>query len=159
MQIKDQQFRRVTFGATVALAALMGSTGQGASDRSTCAAMRGVLTQAHTKFEATNGDAPMLPGAATCSLSTGTAGKQSHHCGWAFGYRSSAATRFFDELHQEIQQCWPTTEGTQTEPGVNHPDSYHLHKYALPEGHVTLSIKDKAALQQTYVFLGITPSD
>lgn len=74
-------------------------------------------------------------------------------CQWRFEYRNGAAQGLFDLYAKTLETCL----GPQPEAdlGVNHPDSYDLKQFHTEEGTVFISKKDKAALQQTLVFLRV----
>lgn len=42
---------------------------------------------------------------------------------------------------------------------MNHPDSYAARRYELARAEVRLSVKDKAALGKTFVFIRVQSSD
>ena len=60
---------------------------------------------------------------------------------------------FEDFLHR-VSDCGAPI--VQTGPLVSHPDSYHLRQFQVDEKTVSVSLKDKGALAQTYVFLRVT---
>lgn len=74
-------------------------------------------------------------------------------CQWRFDYRSKSATGLYDMFSKQLENCLGS-EVTVDE-GVNHPDSYDLRQYQSKSGMIYVSIKDKAALQQTIVFLRV----
>lgn len=76
-------------------------------------------------------------------------------CQWRFAYRDGRARDMFEAKGSELEACL----GPAMEQGdqVNHPDSYELRQFQAEGRAVYLSIKDKAALQQTIVFLRIGP--
>ncbi|WP_299196364.1 hypothetical protein [uncultured Tateyamaria sp.] len=93
----------------------------------------------------------------TCSTSLDLSGAQAINCRWPFDYRADAATAAFTALLNATTQCL-NTDGV-TDQGVNHPDSYDLRIFQTEAAQISVSIKDKGALQQTYVFLRIAPKD
>ena len=59
------------------------------------------------------------------------------------------------ELVSRVDACRVTeTEGAAVKP-VNHPDTHFVRNYDTRNGRIVLSLKDKAALGQSYVFLQI----
>jgi len=72
-------------------------------------------------------------------------------CQWRFAYRNTQARGLFEHFSAALESCI----GPQValDGGVNHPDSYDLRQFNAAGGVVFVSIKDKAALQQTIVFL------
>jgi len=72
----------------------------------------------------------------------------------AVAYRSTAATDAFERLNDAVIACLgPDATITQYQ-SVNHPDFYDLRLYLMADQEIGVSLKDKAALQQTYVFCG-----
>ncbi len=72
-------------------------------------------------------------------------------CQWRFEYRALEAHTLFEKIGAALEACLGP-EATQDAP-VNHPDSYDLRVFSAKDGAVYLSIKDKAALDATFVFL------
>ncbi|MEO0863598.1 MAG: hypothetical protein AAFY39_03230 [Pseudomonadota bacterium] len=91
----------------------------------------------------------------TCAVSLNLSGEQADTCRWPFAYRAPNAMAAFDALLEATADC------LQSEPvedqGVNHPDSYDLRTFESDGTQIAISIKDKGALQQTYVFLRRAP--
>lgn len=97
-----------------------------------------------------------LSGAESCKPVLSLGGGRTYHCSWKFPYRSDAANRAFEDRLRTIESCiGDGTEMTQDQ-GVNHPDFYDLREYQFGEGKVSISIKDKGGLQNTYVFIAVT---
>lgn len=95
---------------------------------------------------------------ATCSFSLDTHGAKSANCNWAFSYRSAEANGAFKDMLAELSACADMASGIETDQSVNHPDFYDLRLMRITGGEMGLSIKDKAAIQQTLVFLRLTPA-
>lgn len=76
-------------------------------------------------------------------------------CLWSHGYRDPAARARFDALSAALEAC--LGHAISQDAPVNHPDSYVLRQFGQGAGTVYLSIKDKAALQRTLVFLRTGP--
>lgn len=74
-------------------------------------------------------------------------------CRWAFKYRSQAAESAFERIANDLARCLGAPAATD-EP-VNHPDSYQLVQFNGSDGIISVSLKDKASLQQTFVFLRV----
>ncbi|WP_425040942.1 hypothetical protein [Primorskyibacter sp. S187A] len=101
-------------------------------------------------------DAPLLPyvGPAKCATARDLSGQTSHHCHWSFAFRADAAHTYFDTLSAALAFCSETpvqVAGAR----VNHPDSFDQITGEIAEQSVSLSLKDKGALQQTLVFLRV----
>lgn len=88
---------------------------------------------------------------ANCTRSLNLGAAPSVDCAWPFDYRSDAATNAFLSLVEAVATCASPIE--QTGPAVSHPDSYDLRQFAHPGGIISVSLKDKGALSETYVFL------
>ena len=79
-------------------------------------------------------------------------------CRWDFAYRAEEAQVAFDAMSGALATCaGPSGALTEDQP-VNHPDSYALHRYMLQGREVALSLKDKAALGKSLIFLRVTAS-
>ncbi|WP_135505534.1 hypothetical protein [Roseovarius aestuariivivens] len=72
-------------------------------------------------------------------------------CMWRFGYRDQAAHDRFERLGALLELC--LGRELALDDSVNHPDSYQLRRFQIDDATVFLSIKDKASLRQTLVFL------
>ncbi|MEM9139173.1 MAG: hypothetical protein AAGB15_05025 [Pseudomonadota bacterium] len=96
-----------------------------------------------------------LGGDATCGLALGADGATERHCRWDFPYRADAAVERLAALQEAAKACLGAAP-VPVEPGVNHPDSFDQHIYALEGLEISLSLKDKAALSQTFVFLRVS---
>ena len=77
-------------------------------------------------------------------------------CHWAFGYRSHEAIERAEEIWAHVSQCYPGTEQARDQI-VNHPDSYLPRTWLGEKAARTVSVKDKAQLNKTLVFLRIEP--
>jgi hypothetical protein len=89
----------------------------------------------------------------TCSRSIALSGQASRHCYWLFEYRSDDASDAFETTVEAVSGCLNTQQTAQTEPSVNHPDSYDLRAFNVEGGTLSVSIKDKGSLQKTAIFL------
>ncbi len=90
-----------------------------------------------------------------CSVSRDERGGKTYLCHWAFPYRDAAATTAFEALDQEVRQCFDDAVTLPTDLAVNHPDSYDLRRYQFGQAVISASLKDKAALSQSLIFLRI----
>lgn len=91
-----------------------------------------------------------------CGVALGTTGRSEHHCRWDFPYRSPLAKAQFADLKSMIAQHLGA-KVAPPEAGVNHPDSYDQVLFQLDDLQISLSLKDKAALRQSFVFLRVSP--
>lgn len=92
---------------------------------------------------------------ARCSQSKGQSGKSVRVCVWTFDYRSIRATEGFEALNRSLLQCLGPEVRIRSDQPVNHPDTYDLRTYVYGDASLSVSMKDKAALDKTYVFLRI----
>ncbi|MEP4194867.1 MAG: hypothetical protein ABJL99_04440 [Aliishimia sp.] len=91
----------------------------------------------------------------TCTRSLMLSGGAQIHCGWAFAYRSPAATQAFETLVSTVAECLGDGAAITADLDVNHPDFYDLQTFQLGDQEVGVSLKDKASLSETYVFLRV----
>lgn len=102
------------------------------------------------------GTPPVISGQTEiCSSSKQLGGANSIDCYWTFDYRSAKALQTFDALKQALQQC-SQAEVEKDKSRVNHPDSFDQVTVKLSDSLISLSLKDKASLNQTLVFLRAT---
>jgi hypothetical protein len=90
-----------------------------------------------------------------CQLPMTLKGGIAHHCGWPFAFRTSEARAAFEAMLDSVKECMGEGAEVTTDLGANHPDTYDLKTFHTESGTVRVSLKDKGALQQTYVFLRI----
>lgn len=102
------------------------------------------------------GVALALPGAERCDVTAQLDGK-AYHCVWKYPYRSEAASAAFSELARAIERCVGDGATVRNDPRVNHPDSYDLRVYELERATVSVSVKDKVALDGTFLFVRVSP--
>ncbi len=81
------------------------------------------------------------------------------HCGWAFPYRAPEATAAFERLVTTIAACLGAEASVTADLDVNHPDFYDLRTFQSKGREIGVSLKDKAGLSETYVFLRIAVQD
>ncbi len=99
----------------------------------------------------TNLNLPMTQDA--CEFgNNGTYGK-SFHCKWPYDYRDPNAEAEFVRFDQALSDCFGTDAKLTPDQGVNHPDSYQLSQFSVGSSRVSVSLKDKASLGKTYIFL------
>lgn len=94
-----------------------------------------------------------------CTRALTLSGESQLHCGWAFSYRAPAATKAFQRLVKTVTDCLGAGATVTTDPRVNHPDSYHLQTFELEGREFGVSLKDKASLSKSIVFLRVTLPD
>jgi len=90
-----------------------------------------------------------------CTRSLMLSGGAQLHCGWGFAYRAPEATAAFEKLLATVRACLGAGAAVTDDLDVNHPDYYDLQTFQFGGREVGVSLKDKAASSQTYVFLRI----
>lgn len=73
-------------------------------------------------------------------------------CKWQFELGETESRALFRDLVTKIDGCAVPLSKMQDK-GVNHPDFYDAWIFAFPDGGLSVSLKDKAALRQTFVVL------
>ena len=104
----------------------------------------------------------ILPGGevpAPCRVSQSLSGGKVAHCGWPFAYRAPEARQGFEALLEAALVCVGSEAEQNMDQPVNHPDAYDLVELRGQGRLLGVSLKDKAGLQQTYVFLRIAPGE
>ena len=77
-------------------------------------------------------------------------------CRWSFVYRDVSANKLYDQLVNVGLSCLTDPGDMQQDDSVNHPDSYAAQLFDLDRARLTVSLKDKAATQNSHVFLHVT---
>lgn len=89
-----------------------------------------------------------------CGTSQALSGTTSQHCRWPFAFRAPEALAAFEAMTAEVAACLQAPARAE-EADVNHPDTYDQRLFGLANGTVSVALKDKGALQQTFVFLRV----
>ena len=144
--------RRAILPVLLALDLLAVATPARAQDA--CTPLSQTLAAARQNFDAWSAtpNVPRFDQAKACDLALTASGQRVYSCRWAWSYRSDKAAETFAALDRRIQRCLAVPAGSP-EAGVNHPDSYRQHIYQSGDIRLSLSLKDKAALAQSLVFL------
>jgi hypothetical protein len=117
-----------------------------------CAQMTDLTLQARSNFVTAPAS---LKTAENCRMVRSLAGGNAYHCSWKFPYRDAAAQTVFEDFNQSLRSCFAGGQEVVQDVGVNHPDSYTQHQHLTDDVVVSVSIKDKGALQETYVFVNV----
>ena len=96
------------------------------------------------------------PAGAVCQIYQTMDGTTGTSCHWAFAYRGDDHQPFADALWQKVTSC-TAGQPVPNDPQVNHPDSYGLKTWNTSDSSYSVAIKDKAALNKTFVFLRADP--
>jgi len=119
-----------------------------------CAGIEALIAQARAGFP---GEIARPAGfeAAACRTALQPGGK-AYFCAWEYPYRADAATSAFARADAEVLACIGDRATMRSDRGVNHPDSYAARQYRLEGASVTVSLKDKAQLGRSFVFLKVS---
>ncbi|MEP5154554.1 hypothetical protein [Planktotalea sp.] len=112
---------------------------------STSQTLKGFLEQATTQ-------------AASCGTSLQTGGARSTYCYVSYAYRSAQANNALAHLDTTLSTCFERRIPSGAGEIVNHPDSFNQIEYCDASGTYSLSLKDKAGLGETLIFLTSTPN-
>lgn len=94
-----------------------------------------------------------------CTTSLMLTGGTQVHCGFGFAYRAPAATTAFEGLVNAVMDCLGDAVKVTADLDVNHPDFYDLQTFQLKGREIGVSLKDKATLSQTFVFVRVSNED
>ena len=95
-------------------------------------------------------------GADTCRTTRQLGGGSAYHCAWSYPYRSKHSRTALQTFLARIESCEGVARSTQPETGVNHPDTYEQWVFRVAGRTISVSLKDKAQLDRSYLFLGIS---
>ena len=95
-----------------------------------------------------------LAGASYCRV-TKPPKTSSYYCAWEFPYRATHAYNTFDAFIRDLDDCIGQHAASHDDQDVNHPDYYALRRYETAQSDVSVSIKDKSALDRTFVFIRV----
>ncbi len=108
--------------------------------------------------EESGGSAGSLPlGADSCATALGETGSRIYYCNWGFPFRAGKARQLFEDLDAQITDCLENRPEASQDLPVNHPDFYLLRTYHLNDVEISISVKDKSALQKSLVFIRFRP--
>ncbi|MCP5071700.1 MAG: hypothetical protein GY947_00185 [Rhodobacteraceae bacterium] len=93
----------------------------------------------------------MTPEAAECGTSRIENGLLV--CSWSFAYRADEATAAYARATKIARTCLTDNAVATVDQGVSHPDYYEATHFPVAGGDLAVSLKDKAALQTTLVFV------
>lgn len=99
-----------------------------------------------------------LPGTETvaqCQNALMLGGGVQVHCGWTFDYRAIDAQTAFEQTIAAVTSCLGPSARVTPDQDVNHPDFYDLQTFTTEDNTISVSLKDKGALQQTLVFVRV----
>ena len=95
-----------------------------------------------------------LSGTPDCSIAQ-LATAAAYHCVWRFPLQAPAARRQFADLVSGLLTCLGPGSLAERDQGVNHPDFYDARRFETGGIELIVSIKDKSALENTFVNLRV----
>ncbi len=96
----------------------------------------------------------LLPEASQCVVVMQTQ-RRTYRCRWVYAYRDKRAYDDYDGFAGSLRQCFGAMAKEHVDRNVNHPDFYAARRYVMAQGEVKVSVKDKAALGSTFVFISV----
>ncbi len=91
----------------------------------------------------------------TCSPLRVLGAQPQQLCQAEFDFRSDAARDEYVRISAEMLKCFGKEAQREVGPAVNHPDSYDQTVFEVDGEEISVALKDKGALQKTYVFLRV----
>jgi len=129
-----------------------------------CADIGTLIDQSRSEFAEIAGEATgtagdqnvtlTLAAASYCAL-TKRSKTTGYHCEWEFPYRAEDAYDTFHGFVGEMNECIGQQATLHDDQSVNHPDFYALRRYEMEQAEVSVSVKDKSALGNTFVFIRV----
>lgn len=119
------------------------TTGPVRADEMVCQTAKATLSGANV--------VPVLRGL-PCDLIQSTDGAQ-YFCALEFPFRSDGARDTYAKYVAAMRGCFKGVVETAVRLGVNHPDSYDQTVFDVQGRQISIALKDKGALQKTYVFV------
>jgi hypothetical protein len=126
-----------------------------AAQASTCAPLEEKLNSISSLQDYLEG---VTSKSARCGTTLQQGGAQAIHCYVEFQYRAQQATTDLAHLHSDLSTCFDEQIPIGAGQIVNHPDSFDQIEYCGQSHRYSLSLKDKAGLAQTLIFLSASQS-
>ena len=73
-------------------------------------------------------------------------------CRWTYSLRDDRSRSLFETLRKRFSEC-PELLQAYHDVGVNHPDTYDAWEFIIADLKVVIALKDKSALDATFVTL------
>ena len=131
--------------SSLALALIFAATSISGQDMNGCPTLASLLSKSE--------NIATTIGANSCRAVLDLDAKKSTSCRWDFDFRDDASKALFETLIAEAQSCVGSDAELARDKQVNHPDSYTLKRYQFDGSALSLSLKDKTALQKTLGFV------
>ncbi len=129
-----------------------------------CADVTYLIEQSRSQFSDITGDPInesgelaarfVLPEAWRCSISVDIE-KAAYVCSWKFPHATAQARSTYERFVAEIRACIGHVATENQDQSVNHPDFYELVYYALEDGEVSVTLKNKSKMRSTFVSIGV----
>ena len=146
--------------ARVSLGVLIGMVTLGAPHHAaanTCVAFEDTVQRASSNYETSPETQPVVGEQvpSNCDIAITSDGTRIFHCRWDYSFRAPEAVKLMADINTDIERCLGV-QSRKIEDGVNHPDTYEQRLYRLGDINISLSLKDKTALSQSFVSLQIS---
>jgi len=102
------------------------------------------------------GDASLGRADATCRSTLLLGGGEQMVCHWSHLYRSAEAEAGYALLQAVVERCLASQPHADEAAPVNHPDSFRQAQYEGRGWRASVSLKDKAALGRSLVFVSLS---
>ena len=164
--VPTRQLTRATLALATAILMSTGPIVKAAQDKPIgCSDFLYLIEQSKSRFSDIRKDAGsefgtydtahVLSGAWYCAILEDKE-KVSYQCAWKYPLGDRQAHGAFKEVAKEMKACIGEFAEEQTDRPVNHPDFYAAHYYQLPDGEVSVALKNKSSLKSTLVSIGVT---
>ncbi|MEX0300848.1 MAG: hypothetical protein AB3N24_00355, partial [Leisingera sp.] len=94
-----------------------------------------------------------------CGTARDVDGGTSAYCAWAYPFRSAESQGAYAAVLRELAACSEPEGQEGAGSAVNHPDSYELRVFRLGGQTVSLALKDKSGLNETYIFVRVEAAE
>lgn len=99
----------------------------------------------------------IFPTAHQCDTAKALSGNVSLYCLWSYPFRHPEAKNAYIFMGKSAVSCEDFSAVEATKTGVNHPDTYAQSLFSSHKMSVSISLKDKAELEKTFLTVAITP--
>ena len=122
-----------------------------------CSDLDDIIDDARSSFVGADGPelGTFAPAPDRCELAAEPSGSDVYRCTWSFALRAAETAEVYNGLAVSVAECVGGDVLPVVDRGVNHPDTSLRHTYDLGSAALSLSLKDKSALDASYVFLEV----
>ena len=158
------RWRHLTVGIVGVAAAVV--VGLLLSNRTTlCADLERLVRESASDFAAIRGEllnrttgewstSLAIDGASDCSIFIDIE-RAGHTCSWEYSATNGAGPAEYDKAVDDVRSCLGSDLVETEDPGVNHPDFWAARNFAISDGEVSVSLKNKNALGKVFVSIGV----